>query len=97
MELRRNYLHSVHPILLFFPYIFSLTGCFPFWHDNPGELYKKIIAGVYRWPDKPAVSDAAKDLVSRLLEKDPKKRLTASECLRHPWVMVFFPASLVLT
>ena len=30
----------------------------------------------------------AKDLVRRLLEKDPKKRMTADECLEHPWIKV---------
>eukprot|EP01105_Mastigella_eilhardi_P021033 TRINITY_DN5056_c0_g1_i1.p1 TRINITY_DN5056_c0_g1~~TRINITY_DN5056_c0_g1_i1.p1 ORF type:complete len:341 (-),score=109.28 TRINITY_DN5056_c0_g1_i1:79-1038(-) len=64
-----------------------LTGCFPFWSDNVATLYKKIINGAYRWPSKPEVSEGAKDLVSKLLERDPKKRLTAAECLRHPWVM----------
>ena len=32
------------------------------------------------------VSDEAKDFISRLLLKDPKKRLTASQCLEHGWL-----------
>lgn len=32
-------------------------------------------------------SNTAKDLVSMLLEREPCKRLTASECLRHPFVV----------
>jgi serine/threonine protein kinase len=63
-----------------------LTGCFPFWSDNVQVLYKKILGGVYRWPAKPDVSDSAKDLVRRLLERDTTKRLTAAECLKHPWI-----------
>lgn len=63
-----------------------LTGCFPFWSENVQTLYQKIMNGAYRWPTKPAVSDSAKDLVRRLLEKDPKKRMTATECLTHPWI-----------
>lgn len=31
-------------------------------------------------------SDAAKDLLSRLLTKDVAARLTAAEVLRHPWI-----------
>ncbi len=33
------------------------------------------------------ISDMAKDLISRLLVVDPKKRLTAEEMLKHPWIM----------
>jgi len=64
-----------------------LTGCFPFWSENVQTLYQKIMNGAYRWPTKPVVSDSAKDLVRRLLEKDPKKRMTAAECLEHPWII----------
>lgn len=31
-------------------------------------------------------STAAKDLVSRLLVVDPKKRYTAHQVLQHPWI-----------
>ena len=65
-----------------------LTGCFPFWSENVQVLYRKIINGVYKWPKTPVVSELAKDLVSKLLEKDPKKRMTAAECLEHPWIKV---------
>jgi serine/threonine protein kinase len=30
----------------------------------------------------------AKDLVSRLLEKDPAKRITTKQLLQHPWLKV---------
>ncbi|KAL3917541.1 MAG: hypothetical protein SGILL_004665, partial [Bacillariaceae sp.] len=32
------------------------------------------------------ISDSAKDLIKRLMEQDPKKRITAYELLHHPWV-----------
>ncbi|KAK1356593.1 hypothetical protein POM88_049849 [Heracleum sosnowskyi] len=34
----------------------------------------------------PKVSDSAKDLVRKMLNPDPKKRLTAQEVLDHPWI-----------
>lgn len=34
----------------------------------------------------PSVSDAAKDCVRSLLNRDAKKRATASEILQHPWL-----------
>jgi serine/threonine protein kinase len=27
-----------------------------------------------------------KDLITKLLEKDPKKRLSAKEAMDHPWI-----------
>jgi len=32
------------------------------------------------------VSDEAKDLIHRILVKDPKERLKADEILQHPWM-----------
>ena len=32
------------------------------------------------------ISDSAIDLLNRLMEPDPKKRMTAHEMLHHPWV-----------
>lgn len=31
------------------------------------------------------ISDSAKDLVTKMLEKDPANRITAEACLAHPW------------
>ena len=33
------------------------------------------------------VSEEAKDLILKLLEKDADKRWTASKCLGHPWIL----------
>ena len=32
------------------------------------------------------VSDAAKDLVSKMLEWQPDRRISAIEALNHPWI-----------
>jgi calcium-dependent protein kinase len=32
------------------------------------------------------ISKEAKDLVQKMLNKDPKKRLSATEALNHPWI-----------
>ncbi|KAK3256591.1 Calcium-dependent protein kinase 25, partial [Cymbomonas tetramitiformis] len=34
----------------------------------------------------PSISEGARDLLSRLLDRNPKTRLTAFEALDHPWV-----------
>ncbi|KAL9809335.1 putative calcium-dependent protein kinase 1 CAMK-CDPK family [Arabidopsis thaliana] len=36
----------------------------------------------------PSISESAKDLVRKMLVRDPKKRLTAHQVLCHPWVQV---------
>jgi len=32
------------------------------------------------------VTKNAKDLISKMLEKDPFKRISADEALNHPWI-----------
>eukprot|EP00850_Spirogloea_muscicola_P021773 SM000261S09972 [mRNA] locus=s261:97814:99329:+ [translate_table: standard] len=39
------------------------------------------------FPAAPPVSDAAKDLISQLLVKDPRQRLSLAGVLEHPWVL----------
>lgn len=50
-------------------------------------LLKKIDFGVLFNPNHgwDAVSEEAKDLIVKMLEQDSAKRITAAECLRHPF------------
>nr|XP_003473438.2 serine/threonine-protein kinase DCLK3 [Cavia porcellus] len=52
------------------------------------ELFNIIQLGNFEFlaPYWDNISDAAKDLVSRLLVVDPKKRYTAHQVLQHPWI-----------
>ncbi|OWK02737.1 hypothetical protein Celaphus_00010238, partial [Cervus elaphus hippelaphus] len=52
------------------------------------ELFNIIQLGRFEFlaPYWDNISDAAKDLVSRLLVVDPKKRYTAHQVLQHPWL-----------
>ena len=34
------------------------------------------------------ISNVAKDLVSRMLDVDPEKRITVDEIFQHPWIRV---------
>jgi len=65
-----------------------LCGFPPFYHESTAALYKQIKKGEYDFPDPywTDISDAAKDLVRRLLCVDPKKRYTAKQVLTHPWI-----------
>lgn len=72
-----------------------LTGDVP-WHnefkgyttyEQNKELFDEISSGKFEFPkNKQLGSEAAMDLVSKLLVVDPKKRLTAAKALEHPWV-----------
>ncbi|NXC77954.1 MKNK2 kinase, partial [Anhinga anhinga] len=54
----------------------------------PNMLFESIQEGKYEFPDKDwaHISFGAKDLISKLLVRDAKKRLSAAQVLEHPWV-----------
>jgi calcium-dependent protein kinase len=59
----------------------------PFYGQAPGEVFHKIknepLAFSYREFER--VSDSAKDLISKLVEKDKNKRYNCKQALEHPW------------
>ncbi|XP_008123033.2 ribosomal protein S6 kinase alpha-2 isoform X5 [Anolis carolinensis] len=69
-----------------------LAGFTPFANgpdDMPEEILARIGSGKYaltggNWD---SISDAAKDIVSKMLHVDPHQRLTATQVLRHPWII----------
>ncbi|XP_072275359.1 MAP kinase-interacting serine/threonine-protein kinase 1 isoform X1 [Pyxicephalus adspersus] len=52
------------------------------------ELFESIQEGKYEFPEKDwsHISNFAKDLISKLLVRDAKDRLSAAQVLQHPWV-----------
>ena len=56
--------------------------------DSDVELFREIRSGrlVFDEDDWANVSEHAKDFVRKLLRKDPKKRSTIQESLKHPWL-----------
>uniref|UniRef100_A0A674F711 Ribosomal protein S6 kinase n=1 Tax=Salmo trutta TaxID=8032 RepID=A0A674F711_SALTR len=69
-----------------------LAGFTPFangLNDTPEEILARIGSGKYaliggNWD---IVSDAAKDIVTKMLHVDPHQRLTAPQVLRHQWIV----------
>uniref|UniRef100_A0A672JN08 non-specific serine/threonine protein kinase n=1 Tax=Salarias fasciatus TaxID=181472 RepID=A0A672JN08_SALFA len=57
-------------------------------HTCQNTLFESIQEGKYEFPEKDwaHVSSSAKDLISKLLVRDAKNRLSASQVLQHPWV-----------
>jgi serine/threonine protein kinase len=58
---------------------YFLTGQYPFDASSCDELYEKICKGKYTLPK--SMSEGAQSLLSKMLLKDPKLRISASEAL----------------
>ncbi|CAN1326741.1 Calcium-dependent protein kinase 21 [Linum perenne] len=65
-----------------------LTGVPPFWGENEKGIFESILRGHIDFESEPwpCISDSAKDLIRKMLNQDPEKRLTSAEILEHPWI-----------
>ncbi|XP_011095398.1 calcium-dependent protein kinase 33-like [Sesamum indicum] len=65
-----------------------LSGVPPFWAETERGIFDSVLRGHVDFESEPwpSISASAKDLVSRMLTQDPKKRITAAEVLEHPWI-----------
>ena len=65
-----------------------LCGYPPFYAEENNELFQLIKDCDYEFhmPYWENISEDAKDLIKKLLVADPKKRLSADEILKHPWI-----------
>jgi len=70
-----------------------LCGYPPFEGDNNKEIFKNVLKTPLTFDpvDWDRVSDSAKDLLTKMLEKDPSKRISAQECLEHEWFSMNHP------
>jgi calcium-dependent protein kinase len=65
-----------------------LCGYPPFNGANDKQIIEAVLRGKYtvdepEWED---ISAEAKDLVRKMLEYDPAKRINASNALQHKWI-----------
>ncbi|KAK3139796.1 hypothetical protein QOZ80_5AG0390430 [Eleusine coracana subsp. coracana] len=67
-----------------------LCGVPPFWAETEQGIFEQVLHGSLDFESDPwpNVSDNAKDLLRRMLVRDPKKRLTAHQVLCHPWLQM---------
>ena len=66
-----------------------LSGTRPFHHQDRHEKKRRICHDPLQFPSPGPwdhVSDAAKDFCSKLMQKNPKDRMPASEAVHHPWI-----------
>jgi len=61
-----------------------LYGTVPFKANNMKDLHKLITKGKYVL--KEGISEEAKDLLKKMLEIDPRKRIPISAIFRHKWI-----------
>lgn len=68
-----------------------LCGYPPFNGRSDREIFNAIKKGIFFFPDEDwnETSEEAKDLISKMLIIDPKKRFSAEECLSHPWFNIY--------
>ncbi|OBT53148.1 AGC/AKT protein kinase [Pseudogymnoascus sp. 24MN13] len=55
-----------------------LTGLPPFYDENTNEMYRKILSEPLHFPGSDIVPPAAKDLLTKLLNRKPEERLGAN-------------------
>jgi serine/threonine protein kinase len=65
-----------------------LTGVPPFNDDTPEQIFQNILKAEIEWPKTGEISPEARDLISKLTVRDPKKRLGSNgvdEIKKHPF------------
>eukprot|EP00164_Ancoracysta_twista_P002559 GFYU01003407.1.p1 GENE.GFYU01003407.1~~GFYU01003407.1.p1 ORF type:complete len:700 (-),score=265.72 GFYU01003407.1:140-2239(-) len=70
---------------LLFEMIYGLP---PFYSQNLNTMYEKILRAPLKFPDHTAIPDSGKDILTKLLCRDPKERLGANgadEIKNHPF------------
>ena len=65
-----------------------LSGLSPFMGDTDLETMANVTRATFDFDDSSfePITELAKDFISKLLVKEPEKRLKPSECLQHAWL-----------
>ena len=66
-----------------------ICGSLPFDDDSMSVLFAKIKDGKYHMPNY--ASPDVKDLINRMLQPNPVKRITMKEIKTHPWFVQELP------
>ena len=62
-----------------------VAGVLPFDDNSVSSLFEKIKKGRYFMPNQ--LSPQVKDLINKLLQPLPMKRMKLSEVWKHPWIL----------
>ena len=63
-----------------------VSGFFPFAGINETQLHENILNGEFHRINN--ASNELMDLINKILELDPKKRINVDEILNHPWLKI---------
>ncbi|XP_051835349.1 myosin light chain kinase 2, skeletal/cardiac muscle isoform X1 [Antechinus flavipes] len=65
-----------------------LSGLSPFLGDDDTETLNNVLAANWYFDEETfeTISEEAKDFVSKLIIKTPGERMSAAQCLAHPWL-----------
>lgn len=64
---------------------YMVYGRVPFLAKSVFEIYDRICTHRLRFPEQPKVSRKLKDLIKKMLVKEPKNRATLQDVARHAW------------
>ncbi|KAK4340257.1 hypothetical protein RND71_041719 [Anisodus tanguticus] len=75
-----------------------LCGSRPFWARTESGIFRAVLKADPTYDEAPwtTLTSEAKDFVKRLLNKDPRKRMSAAQALCHPWMSNHIDAKLPL-
>ncbi|KAJ3121951.1 hypothetical protein HK100_012177 [Physocladia obscura] len=65
-------------------------GRVPFVADTEFELFHVICKSSLEFPIEPEIDDSLKDILTRLLDKNPSTRIKLPELKTHPWIIEDF-------
>jgi calcium-dependent protein kinase len=69
-----------------------LSGVPPFWAESEQGIFEQVLHGDLDFSSDPwpSISDSAKDLVRKMLVRDPRRRPTAHDVLCESSIVLFF-------
>ena len=68
---------------------YLLKGYHPFQGNSIEEVYNSIKNEIINFDNIPGISRHAKELLSKMIERNEDSRFTASECINHKWMRLF--------
>lgn len=60
--------------------------CLPFWAESLAGIFEVIQHQVIKFPQSHLVDDDLRDIMVRLLDKNPQTRIKMHELIQHPWL-----------